>query len=163
MRPLSQPEARRRNLPHIEEPGSVYFVTFTIANNRTLDTPAKNVVFDTLRFHSGTKYTLYACVVMATHAHAVIQPLREQTTGSFYSLSQIMHSIKSYSANEINKLFGQKGSVWLAETYDRIIRDDSELKEKLGYVVNNPVKAGLVENPEDYCWLFCVGISNSLP
>jgi hypothetical protein len=40
--------------------------------------------------------------------------------------------------------------VWQDESYDRIIRDDQELEEKLLYMYNNPVKAGLVADPADY-------------
>lgn len=53
---------------------------------------------------------------------------------------------------------GQRGSVWLDESYDRIIRDEVEWLEKLAYIVSNPVKAGLAERPEDYRWLYCEGL-----
>ena len=65
-----------------------------------------------------------------------------------------MHSIKSYSANRIQRLVGRKGNVWQDENYDRIIRDEEEYLEKMNYVANNPLKAGLVDKPEDYRWLF---------
>ncbi|MBI2850011.1 MAG: hypothetical protein HYX80_03095 [Chloroflexi bacterium] len=50
-----------------------------------------------------------------------------------------MHSIKSYSANRIQKVLHHKeGSVWLDESYDRVVRDDKEYVEKMNYIINNP-------------------------
>jgi REP element-mobilizing transposase RayT len=72
----------------------------------------------------------------------------------YYSLSQITHSIKSYSANRIQKLLNIKGSIWQDENYDRIVRNENEYVEKVNYIVNNPLKAGLVGKPKDYRWLF---------
>ena len=157
----------RRKLPHWELRGSVYFVTFTCVSGLALPDASKDIVLSSLRFHAGTKYRLFACVVMATHAHSLLQPLELPTppprgppppslanSGVCYSLAQITHSIKSYSANRIRKCLGYTGKVWLDESYDRIVRDDKEFGEKFDYIAANPVKAGLVEKPEDYRWLF---------
>ncbi len=95
---------------------------------------------------------------METHVHSILQPM-EESRGAFYSIAQILHSIKSYSANRIQRLLKRRGNIWLDENYDRIIRDDDECLEKLNYIVNNPLKTGLVEKPEDYRWLFFEGSS----
>ncbi len=174
LKPIKETRTYRRNLPHIEIPGSVYFVTFRTQKQVILSDAAKDVVFESLMFHDGEKYKLYACVVMETHAHVIFQPLVAQPNGTgvppvngstgilpvntpvvaFYTLSQIMHSIKSYSAKIIKEINGGEGNIWLDENYDRIVRDEAELVEKLSYICNNPVKAGLVERPEDYKWLY---------
>ena len=89
---------------------------------------------------------------MDDHAHCILQPMeimiKEQArrpvplrpvplempvTPEYYSLSQITHSIKSYSANRIQKLLNIKGSIWQDENYDRIIRDENEYLEKMNY------------------------------
>lgn len=146
----------KRNLLHWEQPGSVYFITFKTTEKLTLSDTAKNITFASIRFHANKKYRLYACVVMETHVHSIIQPL-EESKGAFYSIAQIMHSIKSYSANRIQRLLNIKGTVWQDENYDRIVRDDKDYLEKLNYIVNNPLKAGLVDKPENYKWLFFEG------
>jgi putative transposase len=69
-------------------------------------------------------------------------------------LSKILQSIKGFTAREINKLRGTKGSLWLDESYDRIIRDYDEYLEKWQYIRHNPVRAGLCEVPEAYLWLW---------
>lgn len=75
----------------------------------------------------------------------------------YYSLAQIAHSIKSYSAHTIQKVLNSTGNIWQDENYDRVIRDEEEYLEKMNYIINNPLKAGLVEKPEDYKWLFYEG------
>ena len=153
LKPVKEFRSYKRNLPHFELPGSVYFITFTAAEGFTLSAEARDIVLASVKYGSGNKYRLYACVVMDTHVHLILQPL-EETSGSFYSIARIMHGVKSYSANQLRKLSGKKGHIWLNESYDRVIRHDDEYLEKLNYIVNNPAKAGLVEKPEDYRWLY---------
>ncbi len=96
---------------------------------------------------------------MPGHVHLILQPL-ENTKNSFYSLSEILHSIKSYSANQINKIHKTTGKmpvpprVWLDENYDRIIRNNKKIQEKMNYIINNPAKTNLVEAAKDYKWLY---------
>ena len=61
-----------------------------------------------------------------------------------------MQSIKRYSAREINRLVKRSGSLWQAESYDHVVRDEDELLRIIQYVMNNPVKAGLVEDWKDW-------------
>ena len=156
LKPVKEFRVYKINLPHIELAGSIYFITFRTAQEFALFDAAKEIAFTSIKFHANKKYRLYACVVMETHVHSILQPL-EESGGTFYGLSQIMHSIKSYSANRIQRLLNEKGHVWLDENYDRIIRNDEDYLEKVNYIVNNPLKAGLVEKPEDYRWLFFEG------
>jgi hypothetical protein len=86
LKPVSEPRTYKRKLVHFEEPGSVYFITFTTEQGFVLSDAAKTTVFDTIKFHSGKKYRLFACVVTETHAHCILQPL-EESSGSFYSLA----------------------------------------------------------------------------
>jgi hypothetical protein len=61
-----------------------------------------------------------------------------------------MHSIKSYTSNEANKILNRKGkSFWTHESFDHYSRNKEETKKIISYVLNNPVKAGLVNNPKD--------------
>ena len=71
-----------------------------------------------------------------------------------------MQGIKSYSSHIIKKKLNIKENIWVDENYDRIVRDDKELSEKLNYIITNPVKAGIVIEPENYKWLFIEGFIN---
>jgi hypothetical protein len=50
----------------------------------------------------------------------------------------------------VNESRGARGSLWQDESWDRILRNQDEMEEKLRYMLNNPVEAGLVEDP----WLW---------
>lgn len=145
----------KRNLPHWEQSGNAYFITFRTAKGINRYDRAKDTVFYTIIFHNKKKYKLYAGVIMADHVHPLFQPL-EKIKDGFYSTREIVHSIKSYSANRINKQLNKNGPVWLDENFDRIVMDEKELLEKMGYIVDNPIKPNLVDNPEDYRWIYVV-------
>lgn len=122
----------RRTLPHWEFDGSVYFITFNTWKRFRLTPSARQLVFDACRFFDRQRYELFTLVVMPDHMHMLIQPL-PKSEQEYWTLSSILHSIKSYSAKQIPKAMARTGSVWQSESYDRIIR--SEIKE--------PAKAGL--------------------
>lgn len=163
--PIDKFTLTRRHLPHWQAPCSVYFVTTRCIEGKTLSGIEKDIVENTIRYLNGRRYNLFAYVIMPDHFHLIIQPLEVGRTRvplvddqeKYYNLSEIMHSIKSFSAHEINKKIRIIGSTFQHENFDRIIRNEDELYEKMNYIINNPVKAGLIENPNDYKWLFYIG------
>jgi len=78
--------------------------------------------------------------------HAVISP------SGGYTLAGILHSWKSFTASAANKLLGRVGEFWMPDYFDRYIRDDTHLQTTLEYIRQNPVKAGLVQNSDDWPW-----------
>jgi REP element-mobilizing transposase RayT len=95
------------------------------------------VVADALRHFDGVQHELFAWCVMPNHVHVVFQVLAE------YTLPQIMHSWKSYSAKQANKILGRSGYFWQREYYDHLVRDVSEFHRAVAYVIDNPKRAGL--------------------
>jgi putative transposase len=65
-----------------------------------------------------------------------------------------MQAIKGASAHRINKLLNRQGKVWQEESFDRALRREEQVQEKLFYILDNPVRAGLVSNPLDYRWVW---------
>jgi hypothetical protein len=65
-----------------------------------------------------------------------------------------MKGIKGASARQINERRRTSGTVWQNESFDRIMRNQSELDEKVQYIVNNPVKRELVNDPREYPALY---------
>ena len=143
---------RRRNLPHWTLEGSTYFITFRVLEGELTPTERK-LVLDHLRSGIGAFYLLAAAVVMPDHVHLLLRPLPE------YELPRIMKGIKGVSARLINAARNTTGSIWQDESYDRIVRDQAEFEEKLQYMADNPVKAGLVKVIEDYEAWYCEGES----
>ncbi len=91
---------------------------------------------------------------MPDHVHMLIHPLAkeesQESQEKYWSVSSVMHSIKSYSAKQILKIMTQIVQVWQSERYDRIVRNDLELTNMWEYIRQNPVKAGLSDSPESY-------------
>lgn len=143
---------RRRILPHWQTGGSVYFVTFSTQGIQLPDA-ARSIVLDACRFWHRTRIRLHIVCVMPDHVHALMEPL-EAAPGQYHDLSRILQSIKNYSAHEVDKLLDRRGALWEEESWDRIVRDETEYREKWRYIENNPVKAGLVDEPWDYPWLW---------
>ena len=52
----------------------------------------------------------------------------------FWPLNELLHSIKSFSAHQINKIEGKSGPVWEKERFDRYVRSDRDLQEKFHYI-----------------------------
>ena len=119
-------------------------------------------VADSLHYRDQRVYRLDAFSILSNHAHVVFAPLQNGTysdgTEKYYKLSKIMQSLKRHTAHECNLLLGRKGAFWQAESYDHIVRDLAEWKRIVRYVLNNPVKAGLVSDwrqwPYSYCAYF---------
>lgn len=174
--PYSAPRWRG-DLPHIFKPGCSYFKTFCLADAipqrlarrqrlESLDDPDAvagsfephvsqgscmlkhralgSMVEDALLFFQGQRYDLFAWVVMPNHAHAVVAPYEEDL------VSDVLHSWKSYTSHQINKMLRKKGSVWEGESFDHLIRDEQAFSRFIDYVERNPVTAGLCHNPEDW-------------
>lgn len=93
---------------------------------------------------------------MPEHVHLILTPLRD-SAGAEFSLADILHSIKSYSAHEINRLLKRKGTVWLDESFDHVLRSEDRLDSKIEYICQNPVRRGLVKEPLQYRWLWTEG------
>ena len=91
---------------------------------------------------------------MPNHVHLVFMPL-EKAEGVFYSLAEILQSLKRYTARQSNLILGRLGAFWQDESYDHIVRDEAELERIVRYVLNNPVKAGLVDDWTQWKWSYC--------
>jgi hypothetical protein len=71
-----------------------------------------------------------------------------------YSVAEIMQGIKGTSAHKINRLLNRSGQVWQRESFDRVLRREESIHAKVDYMVQNPVRAGLVQNAMEYRWLW---------
>ena len=137
----------RRNLPHWRLAGAVYFITFRLKEGR-LSPKEVSAVLKYVEKGDAVYYDLFAATVMPTHVHAVLRPK------AGVSLARVLKGIKGGSARLINASRGGWGSVWQDETYDRIIRDDKEMGEKVEYVFRNALKWGICDDGWDYAGLY---------
>ena len=75
--------------------------------------------------------------------------------------SEILHGIKSSTAHRINKLRGTTGPIWDKESFDRLIRSESDLEEKFSYICRNPWVSNAADQNEDYRWLWTQEMSSA--
>jgi REP element-mobilizing transposase RayT len=99
---------------------------------------------NTLLHFDSERYYLLGWVVMPNHVHMLMQ------LDARFPLEKIMHSIKSFTANQGNKLLKRSGHFWQREYFDRFIRDDGHLRAAVQYIHYNPVAAKLVTAPEQW-------------
>jgi REP element-mobilizing transposase RayT len=105
------------------------------------DARAAKVVQKALRHFDGERYDLIAWAIMPNHVHVVVRPLRD------CQLKDIVHSWKSFTAKEVNRILNRQGPLWMEEYYDHLIRDERDFHSQVQYVRDNPAKAGLTDWP----------------
>jgi len=144
---------RRRHLPHREGPGDTYFLTFALKTPELCDLSRGDIapiVIGALQHFANRRYYLFEYTVMPDHVHVLLRPIRRD--GHCEPLWRITHSIKSWTANQINQVLGRQGALWLDETYDHTIRSGLDHAEKAEYIRLNSTRAGLARRPEDWPW-----------
>ena len=99
--------------------------------------PVADMVAGALQFFEGQRYVQFAWSVMPNHVHTIFQPFPS------WPLVKILHSWKSFTSKEANKLLVRDGHFWEPEYYDRLIRSEEEFQHYVEYVASNPEKAGL--------------------
>jgi REP-associated tyrosine transposase len=55
-----------------------------------------------------------------------------------WRLESILHSWKSFTANQMQRARSRAGRVWQDESFDRIVRDEVELEQKFNYILSKP-------------------------
>ena len=168
----------RGYLPHFDSPETIQFLTFRLVDSLPADMIERlrlmadpipdaerdefldagagacwlrqpeiaQIVQDALLHFDGKRYRLIAWAVMPNHVHVLIEPL------GGHALSDIVSSWKRFSARMANRLLGRSGPFWQKDYWDTYIRNEHHLESTVGYIENNPVKAGLVKNPADWPW-----------
>lgn len=98
-----------------------------------------------LKHFDGTRYDLLVWCIMPNHVHVILKLAKGE------DLDKILHSWKSFTSHEINKLNGTSGPIWQKESYDHLIRDGKDFRNQIDYVLNNPTKAGF----SNWQWTGC--------
>ncbi len=91
------------------------------------------------------KYYLHAYVIMPNHVHILLEPR--------VPLAKITRTLKGIAARNANVRLACSGKpFWQDESFDHWIRDSAQFERVRRYIEWNPVKAGLVTQPEDWKW-----------
>lgn len=162
-------------LKHYIEKGAIYYVTSVTYQRKEIFAqvlPARFLLI-VIAYHKYIfEFNLFGYVVMPDHFHILIQPSER------YGLPKIMQGIKGNFARKYNEWYrfnhipgitstgsrhlsadykykkGNKGilykPVWQEGYYETVMRTEKDIINRLNYLHNNPVRKGLVKNPDQY-------------
>ncbi len=94
----------------------------------------------------GMEFLLCGYVVLPDDWHALVWPRPPLT------ISRAVQNVKWQAASLLNRKRGRRGTVWQHQFWERFVRHERELAERLDYMHHNPVRRGLVKRPEDWRW-----------
>ncbi len=129
------------------DPGWIYF--FTIVSNFKnpffLNEKLSCEIVDCLKEERKTaRCKVYTYCLMPDHLHLLCST-EDQST----SVLDFINRFKGRSTR-IGWKYGIEGSLWQRGSYDHILRREENLAEISQYIVNNPLRRGIVEKWEDY-------------
>jgi putative transposase len=88
-------------------------------------------------------FALHVFVIMPNHVHALLTPL--------VPLPKLMKSLKSFTGRRANQMLGLADRpFWQEESYDHLVRNQSEFGHIAYYIEQNPVRAGLVKTESEF-------------
>lgn len=111
------------------------------------------LVVGSLQYFDGQRYHLHAWCIMPNHVHVIVEPISINSFQNSNSLSLILHSWKSYTAHQANKILNRTGPFWQNDYYNHIIRSEKSYYHQLKYIYDNPDEAGIKNWP--WRWKKC--------
>lgn len=147
----------------------------------------RDIFLDSLRYCQQEKgLQVFAYVIMSNHVHMIVNSQSDNLSATIGDLKKftskaiirsIKHDVESRKAWMLDIFKENAGShkrnkefqIWTHENHAVVLYTNKFIEEKLFYIHENPVRAGLVEKAEDYlipvheimpdfqaCWmLFC--------
>lgn len=119
------------------------------------DEKIAQITMEEIKNMEGIQYKLIACCIMPNHVHMLVEslimkPANHSGKSARYPVTDTLRLLKGRTSRKANLVIGRTGSFWQAESYDHVIRDNQELERTILYILNNPVKAGLVKEWKDW-------------
>ncbi len=126
--------------------GQTYFVTSNTAERRPFSKHERwaRLFLETLYGYRPARYLLHGFVLMPDHFHLLVKPKA--------SLELAIQCLKGGYSFRAKREFKWTGDIWVTGFSDHRIRSDEDFDIHLTYIKRNPVKARLVERPEQYAY-----------
>lgn len=150
----------------IEEAQKRHFVKYYALLDAMLEGPdylkmsgVADLIKSELHRYDNKHYDLLAYCIMPNHVHSLIDTglqLSEDLSSlgleeiNYVPLSRIMKNIKGVTAVYCNRYLSRSGKFWQRESYDHYVRNEQSLERIVAYILNNPVKARLVNHWEEW-------------
>jgi putative transposase len=148
--PLCMDLPARKRLAHFIPPWiegrAFFFITINCVprgqNQICHPDVAANVLSTVEFYHEHLKWQAVLFLLMPDHVHGII---------SFPPNAGMKATIKAWKGYQ--KRF--HGVIWQEDFFDHRLRDRFQMEEKFSYIMNNPVRKGLCDKPEDWPYVFC--------
>jgi putative transposase len=124
-----------------------FFVTSVTWERRPIfrSERAANLFLDTMfGYRDRGFFQLYEFVVMPDHLHLLLAPK------ATLALERVMQFIKGGYSHRLGKETGSRTEIWQRSFTNHRVRNEYDYATHRDYIRLNPVRAGLVEFPEDY-------------
>ncbi len=105
---------------------------------------AKIVINELLKTAKDLRFRILCYCLMPDHLHVIVSP-----GGSTLPLSKFLNIFKGRTTG----VFKDKENlrkIWQRSAFDHVIRTEESLKAVIEYIMNNPVRKGIVEKADDY-------------
>ena len=93
--------------------------------------------------------TIWAYCLMSNHVHILTVPSGEESLARSIGRTNLVYT------QYINRKYKRSGRLWQNRFFSTIVEQDPYLWTVARYIESNPVRVGLVRNPEQYQWSSC--------
>ena len=144
-------------LPHWRADDVLYFVTFR--HRRELAETERKHLFKCLMAAQGKKFDLMALCVLPETTELLFH-VKDAPHGRPHELSKIIESAKAKAGKKIITESGERFPPFYGESFDRIVRDEAELEERLEALTKAPEHLDLVDEDGDYATLWVAPLAD---
>jgi len=126
----------------------VYFVTICTADKMPFlkDSRVAEIIVDELEIRRGKEEIILFCYcIMPDHVHIMIS----LSQGHNKTLIDWVSFFKRFTARRVKASHGI-APLWQKNFYDHVVRSDEALINVVEYIVNNPVRKGMVRDWKEY-------------
>jgi putative transposase len=126
-----------------------YFLTICTAERAPLfvrEDAVSLVLLELSRTCDVEHFAVIAYCFMPDHLHALVEGMRDDC-----DLRRLARVFKQRSSFQWKRRM--KGELWQRSYFEHVLRDDEDTFQVAQYILDNPVRAGLVKSPENYPFL----------
>jgi len=148
---MAESNKHLRRLDRVFSRNPIFFITTTTAGRKpVLNSAEIQGIFEEVWNNGWSLYgwSVGPYVIMPDHVHFFCRRATEESA----SLATFVGKWKEWTSKFAHRRLDLGPPLWQAEFFDHVLRNEDSLREKIAYVRENPVRAGLAEAAEN--WTF---------
>ena len=124
------------------------------------------LIANKLHSYDKHRYLLICYCIMPNHVHMLVNMkdfISVNTSNRsgrtrYYPLTNVLRLMKGSTARIANKMLDRSGAFWQHESYDHYVRSENEYNKIIEYILQNPVKSGIVTDWRDWKWNYLANL-----